>query len=281
MDVPCDIFVLGLKGDAPILCVGQDPRDPRRPNKECLARRTIQVYSFDGELSHITNQRYTIYKEFPFLKPKSKSKHIQTSTRPRWEFIHAAVTGPHTKGNNTVGYFEQRGDEGSMLIMGPDSENKAVEVPLTTIDDFCDQRKIHIVDVIKVDAERSDIEVIEGAFHTIKYRGVQMITAECFDCAGYHWHNLFQKLDRQFGFDCYVGGENDLLYRLTNCHHPSFVDLVPPTPECFNDKLSLACTRWGGSGYSRLDGNVFCAHRERAHALASILDGYRCVEMMM
>ena len=265
----------GLRGDSPIICIGQDPRDPHRPARQCFTRRSLQVYSFDGELSHVKNQRLTIYKAFPFLHPNASGKTLRSSnTRPKWEYVHAAVTSAEIKGNATVGYFEQYGHEGSRLVAGHSTFNHAILVPIITIDEFCQQRKIPIVDILKIDAEGSDIDVIEGAKDTLRYRGVQLITAECYDCAGHRWHDMIQRLDKIFGFDCYVGGENDLLYRVTNCYDPSFMNLVPQFPPCFNTSMSYACRRYGVPAISRLDGNLFCAHRDRAHALANIFDGY-------
>lgn len=265
----------GEQADKTFVCMGE--YRPQGSLVPCYSRRNLRVISFDGEKSHVDNTRGTVYRAFPFLKPGYVGGNggpvLDSATTPSWEYVHAAVTSPLVKGNRTVAYFEQRGDEGSSLVMNkPDKVYYgAIEVPVITIDEFLESRHIQHVDVLKIDAEGQDQLVLEGAMFTLRHRGVSMITAECFECTGDSWQATIHKLDVAFGFECYIAGKSELLYKLTNCVNSTFFAL-PPRPACFDSRKQSFCKYWSGDVIERVDGNLFCAHRERASALNSILD---------
>jgi len=62
---------------APYICLGKNPllmgQVPAGTEEGyCGYRRAIKVISFDGQESHVINQRKTIYKHFPHLHPEHK-----------------------------------------------------------------------------------------------------------------------------------------------------------------------------------------------------------------
>lgn len=72
-----------------------------------------------------------------------------------------------------------------------------------------------------------DDEIIKGSFNTLHYNKVKFIELECFDCGYDRWQELFKTLDLNYGFDCYVSGNYNLLARLTNCWNNSIVATRP------------------------------------------------------
>lgn len=161
----------GNGDDTPLLCRG------RTNAKECNYKRSIQVYSFDGQKMHIAQTTGVIYRHFPELHPNSTISSL--SVKASWEYIFSAVTT--NTGNETMGYFEVVTHEGGHLRHGQNHlTTDTAAVPITSIDQFCSSRNINHVDIIKIDAESSDIEVIKGSFETLKERKVKMITYEVF-----------------------------------------------------------------------------------------------------
>ena len=103
----------------------------------------------------------------------SEMSHLK---KPFWDYIHTAVTPP-LEGNPTVVFFEQLGHEGSRFVPGKPSEeqlndpiNPVILVPVTTIDQFCKDRNITKVDVLKMDVEDLEPEILKGAMHTLQHR---------------------------------------------------------------------------------------------------------------
>ncbi len=84
-------------------------------------------------------------------------------------------------GSSRQGYSEQLGHEGSKLVHSSNVANfpSAILVPLVTVDDFCESRNLHTVDVVKLDTEGSELNIIKGALVTLRKRHVKFLTYEC------------------------------------------------------------------------------------------------------
>jgi hypothetical protein len=107
----------------PMVCVGRSSFGPMV--NDCQFRRAIKVISFDGQVSHVHDQRNTIYKHFPYLHPNyngpfsisvidlnkcqfnlyttyiipilffyQATKVSESQMKSSWEYVHAALTGP-------------------------------------------------------------------------------------------------------------------------------------------------------------------------------------------
>lgn len=264
----------GWQKDVPIVCSGDASRkDDLYGRPPCQIRRPMQVFSFDGDLTHVENQRKSIYDAFPHLNPLSSDGNSE-GPAATWEYIHAAMTTSERATQwGGVGYFEQRGDEGGKLRNDNNTEFPTMLVPLMSVDTFCAQRNISAVDVLKIDVEGHDADVIEGAKYTLLNRGVSLVAAECTSCAGPHWQKVFGKLDR-WGFQCYIGGENELMFRMTGCFDASLIEATTHVPDCFTEVGGgPLCAAWRRGLTERVDGNVYCAHRGRAHGLLALFDG--------
>ena len=88
---------------------------------------------------------------------------------------------------------------------------------VSTIDQWCDERRIPVVDILKIDAEGHDDKVLIGAWHTILTRQVKMISVELFSALRNEWREMVRRLDQEAGFDCYTNGKRNSFLRITNC----------------------------------------------------------------
>lgn len=239
----------------------------------CAYRRPIHVYGFDGQRSHVENQRATIYRAFPHLNPEtplpsSSGKGVVSGVKSTWEYIHAAVTS-HVDSPDQKGYFRLSTEEGGALITNTQNKpDDAEEIPVTTVDMFCDQRGITSVDILKIDAEGSDRDVIRGAMKTLATRGVKMITYE----AAYNkdWEDIIHVLDTKYGFDCYQNGEVNIFVRVTNCWD-STLATTSALPNCI-PSATVSCPDSVNAPHRRIDGNGYCVHRTRAASLHAMFE---------
>jgi len=237
----------------------------------CQHRRSIKVYSFDGQALHVNNTRETIYRHFPELHPNTTEyKGLKSS----WEYVHAAMVGPEFE-NDTFGYFSSVTDESGQLKKWKQGdvipENSNI-VPLLTVDKFVKDRGLKIVDVLKIDAEGMDDEVIKGAYKTLHYHQLKMIEFECFECGLDRWQKLFKILDLNYGFDCYLSGTFHLMVRITNCWNNSLAyDFKRPLCDQRAEAGYFNCTEERAPD-QRLSGNGYCAHRYRAATLAKMFE---------
>ena len=218
----------GLMVDQPLLC-----------HKQCSYRRSMSVYAFDGQTSHVHNTRRVVYEAFPFLHPNHTGGQSSSSLiHQRYEYINAAVTDT-VPSATTMGFFKQTVDEGGKLVLlqqqttnGTDSTNSTegthhsnsptprdseIVIPVTTIDRFTEERGLAVVDILKIDAEGADQAVIRGASYTLKHRGVKMVTAEVDSILTDGWTQTVHMLDTEYGFDCYTNGVYNTFLRVTKC----------------------------------------------------------------
>lgn len=256
----------GSLPDNPILCIGHDSINA------CPTRRNISVYSFDGQLQHVLNQRRIIYGTFPILNPSTP---VGTFSRVKasWEYIHAALTeNVPTDPAKRKGYFVVDKAELGALVFKPTKKVPTIEVPITTVDVFAAERHISEISFIKIDAEGGDAEVVRGALFTLQHRGVKMFTFECTHCLGSTFGELFRQLDQQLGYDCFLNSMFSIVVKLTQCWDFS-IPLQRPT--CLRKRRFCPTYLYSkGNNFSldALDGNVYCIHRERGAKLLHLVE---------
>ena len=90
-------------------------------------------------------------------------------------------------------------------------------IQVSTIDQWCEERRIPVVDILKIDAEGHDDKVLQGAWHTILTRQVKMISVEIDNVLKTDWREMVRRLDHEAGFDCYTNGKLNTFLRVTNC----------------------------------------------------------------
>jgi FkbM family methyltransferase len=253
---------------SPLVCLGHQG--------ECNSRKPIRVIGFDGQKTHVETQRASIYRHFPHLKPSvvlpaDAGSDLLSGVQSSFEYEHAAVLDKIEFPGQTV-TFSLRNDEGGQILSPQDQGEIAGEaVPVTTIDEYCREKKISVVDFIKIDAEGFDIKVMQGAAETLLHRRVKMLSFEGKDVSGSDWQRQFQVLDTQFGFDCYMNGENNMLVRLTECWNPDLL-FNGTLPICDKSIPNHGCPDVGNDVWNRIDGNGYCVHRIRGRTLNALFD---------
>ena len=105
---------------------------------------------------------------------------------------------------NSKVYF--LGEKGGSSKIVPEGTPNAVEVPVQTIDSFCEENNVRKIDVIKMDIEGAEMNALQGAVNTIKkFRPKLMISA---------YHRPNDLFDIPFFID-----DLDLNYKLyLGCH---------------------------------------------------------------
>ncbi len=218
-----------------------------------------------------------------------------STVQASWHYIHAALTDKLVM--NSHSNLERSGyvlvnddDEHGQLVKSKEQrdsmisaglkrkhpqEIQFIEVPLLTIDMFVKEQGLKEVDIIKVDAEGSDVQVIEGAVETITSAGVKVITFECTDClVRAKYESFFQKVDEAFGFDCYLHGINQIVVKMTGGCWDYGIDIVKPTDciklrKCPYYLRSKTASQWA---VGAIDSNAYCIHRTRAPVLHGLVD---------
>lgn len=257
----------GRARDIPMICRGQPIQETT-----CMSRKNMRVFSFDGQIEHVTNQRKIIYSNFPQVQPNRPYPPEYSLANAQWEYIHAAVSDAATAAKGKGYFVVDKQELGELVLEIPKrSKYSYLPVELTSVDKFCEERRLDHVDVLKVDTEGNDIRVLQGAEKTLRDRGVKMIAFECMECMRPIWRDLYTYLDG-LGFDCYLHGVNSMVVRMTNCW-PHQWELR--RPDCGGSKgrcpgyMRYRGRKWV---YYALDSNGYCAHRTRAAGLAALLD---------
>ena len=281
--------------DQPMYCLGrpwnthieQNSRSASASPPVCPVRNSINVYSFDGDLSHVTNQRRTIYYHWPHLHPDFKFRgsdgkegdaqnNLLQQTKSSWVYFHSAFTGPKIPEGITHGYFEQRASEGGKLVpltqmsggggVGGGSSRAgtgAMLVPLFTVDTFCEKNNITVLDVLKIDAEGHDVDILMGSSETLKHRGVKLLT---FEANHEHMHKWIPAIEllgtKEYQFDCYMGAKSDYLARASHC-----IDFA-----YFKNLSRIFLEKKGDDEGIRINTNVYCAHRKRVPHLVKMMN---------
>lgn len=257
----------GVIDDDPIFCIGR----PSPPNN-CQSRRAINVYSFDGQKSHVVDSIGIAKRHFPRITPDYTVNPDLSLVKAKWEYFHAALTDVIPP-NVTHGYFIFDSAETGRLVKSTEtpSNYNTTAVALLTVDKFCQDHKLDYVPVLKIDAEGGDYTVLMGATRTLSHRGVKVINFECSSCMSDAATDVFKMLDN-YGFDCYISGKYNLFLRVTNCLNVSAItDGAFQCTEASNAKCPEVI-KWRGVSNRRIDGNAFCAHRNRAFTLHAFFE---------
>ena len=285
----------GANPDTPLLCPGLYRQYYGNPGNAppCSYRNEIKVYSFDGEIGHTRNTRALIDLHFPYLSTNSSVNKYESPSyisrrrsdkknpnhdngggsrdfrRARWEYINAAIIGDREM-HNKLGYFQQLGHEGSRFdgFKAPHPlshyANQTIPVPVMTIDGFCEDRGIDVVDVLKLDIEGNELAALmKGANYTLTHRDVKFLTYECLGhCGEGEKLGLINYLDN-LGFLCYMNGRNELMARITGCWNNTYASLDDP---------NLFAPSQQRPPRDRLAGNVYCGHRTRSPQLIAAME---------
>jgi len=95
-------------------------------------------------------------------------------------------------------------------------QSRAIEVPVTTIDDFLHERGIERVDLMKIDVEGSELSVLKGAMGAFEAGRIGMVQLE-FSELDLHARTRFRDFEEFLrGFELYRMLGNGTLLPLTN-----------------------------------------------------------------
>ena len=130
------------------------------------------------------------------------------------EVIHAAVS-------SAEGFTDfPRNDAGFEAAgIGSPTLGPTDRVPLITVDGLTEKYGLESIDILSIDTEGNDMPVILGALRTlpiVKYLEFEYHSVNSW--ANSDLQDLIELLD-EFGFECFWGGNDGQLWRLTGCWH--------------------------------------------------------------
>jgi len=79
-------------------------------------------------------------------------------------------------------FFEnEKSDLSSLLPLGPDGSGRIIgqfDVPITTVDAYCSERRIDRIELLKSDTQGGELAVIEGSSHMLREQRVLLVLLE-------------------------------------------------------------------------------------------------------
>jgi FkbM family methyltransferase len=102
---------------------------------------------------------------------------LNTELSKRIEFIQAFVSDQSSTHHNLVGYASWKVDKarpGAHPTHGGTIQ-PAEAVPSITVDDFCEEKQLHRVDLIKIDTDGHEFQVLQGARRTLAKHGPRVV----------------------------------------------------------------------------------------------------------
>ncbi|MGH9086443.1 MAG: FkbM family methyltransferase [Acidimicrobiales bacterium] len=129
----------------------------------------------------------------------------------------------------------------------------AIEVPIVTLDEWCAEHHVEIVDVLKLDTQGSELGVLQGAERTLA--SVQLLEIEVEFNPIYEGQPLFGDVDR------FLRDRGFLLWRLDNLVHYSVGDEVGAVAMRSTAHFDSVPYESGGRG-----GQLYWAHAYFARA---------------
>lgn len=147
------------------------------------------------------------------------------SSNKRTACFQKAIGSVNTKGNLFVNRNVDTNSLLSPIKMGLSSDQQVknvgvVEVDICTIDEFCRNRSIDSIDILKLDIQGSELSALAGATELLKSKRIKMIYTEVYFKKQYQDQPLFPDISKfveQYGYhlqDFYnpIYGKGDLVW---------------------------------------------------------------------
>ena len=117
--------------------------------------------------------------------------------------------------SNTDGKLRFQEEAGSpsqnKIFVGDDNEKNTIEVTSLTIDEYCFQNKIGLIDFVKIDVEGAEILVLQGAKTMLSNRKIKALLIEVIPHAivdmGFEMQDLVDYITN-VGYSCYKVNED-------------------------------------------------------------------------
>ncbi len=198
--------------------------------------QTIEIFreNFPGAYVHSFEPSPDTYRQL-------HANHGGASDVSTWNFGVGAANG-------TLPFLENStSDMSSFLAPGADAWGavaRTTEVEVVTLDDFCEQRGIDSIDVLKCDTQGYELEVLKGARRLMEQRRIRLVFTEVNFADMYRGQAPFDELFRfltdrhfalvafyRFSFPQRLAGWTDALFIERDFHRqcvPASPTLPPP-----------------------------------------------------
>lgn len=147
-------------------------------------QRTIQTI-FDvganiGQTSLFLRQHFQQAEIFAFEPINATYKILETNTKA-YPQIHAFPYALGSQVGKKQVHLEENSELNSLVDRKPPATTRSQvkeEVTIETIDNFCRDRKIQGIDLLKIDVEGYELEVLRGAEETLSQHRIGLVYAE-------------------------------------------------------------------------------------------------------
>jgi FkbM family methyltransferase len=201
------------KGYLQSLAKGEFKKDALTIQKDLLGGQASVIFDVGanrGDVSaeyrqHFPDAKIFAFEPFPGSLESFRGKHARDSGINSFQLALAAE-----KGNRTL-YVNQSVDTNSLLPgtstgLSSDQHVKNVttlNVETTTIDDFCGERGINRIDILKMDIQGGEWDALRGAASLLKAGSIGLIYSEVYFIEQYEKQPLFHdisKLLHRYGY---------------------------------------------------------------------------------
>lgn len=69
-----------------------------------------------------------------------------------------------------------------------------IDIPLTTVDEFCKENNIHEIDILKIDVQGAELKVLEGSKNMLANKKIKLIYTESYFTQQYLNQPLFHEI---------------------------------------------------------------------------------------
>lgn len=172
--------------------------------KELLGGKADIIFDVGANYGNIIKEykKYfpgaTIYAFEPFPEVFRHLKELSDNL----ENVHAFDRAVTDKSGSRIFYVNEHADTNSLYKsqeIGISSDEMAknkssMEVPATSIDDFCAQNNIDRIDILKMDIQGGELDALKGAASLLHKKKIALVYAEAFFVPQYQDQPLFQDI---------------------------------------------------------------------------------------
>jgi FkbM family methyltransferase len=203
--------------------------DPFKVQKEIIENCST-IFDIGANRGEITSKYTELFPEatiFAFEPFPDSFKILESefSTNKRIECFQKALGAVNTKSNLFVNRNVDTNSLLSPIKMGLSSDQQVknvgvMEVEVCTIDEFCRNRCIDTIDILKLDIQGSELSALRGASGFLRDKRIKLIYTETYFKKQYENQPLFHDLSKfleQYGYylqDFYnpIYGKGDLVW---------------------------------------------------------------------
>jgi|688.fasta_scaffold135706_3 FkbM family methyltransferase len=114
------------------------------------------------------------------------------------------------------------------------NEDNSIDVVTITLSDYLQQANISKIRLIKIDVERTEVEVLEGMYGLLEANNIDFIILEMYS------HSKAQEILIDFGYSCFgIDSEKRRIINIHNIEKGEFGDYLFVNPKCLPEFMEV------------------------------------------